>query len=90
MQLADMSFERILLGIEKIYKKKELHELTEADAKDFIRRLELRVKNDINKAEDTSVEDKAAYEEDKQNKVSEAVRDIGNQATDNTNQFTEI
>jgi len=90
MQLADMSFERISLGIEKIYKKKELHELTEADAKDFIRRLELRVKNDITKAEGTGVEDKAANKEDKQNEVSEAVRDIRNQATDNTNQFTEI
>jgi len=90
MQLADMSFERVLLGIEKIYNKKELYELTEANAKDFIRRLELRVKNDITKAESTSVEDKAANQEDKQNEMHEAVRDIRNQALDNTNQFTEI
>ena len=89
MQLADMTLERVLSGIEKIYKKKELHELTEADARDFIRRLELRVKNDITKTENTSMEDKATNQEDKQNNMSEAVRETGNQATDNTNQYAE-
>lgn len=71
MMLGDISYERIQDGIKKIYHKSELHELTLAQATQFIQRLEKKIANELNKGTDTNMEVKPANETTEQGNDTE-------------------
>lgn len=80
MMISDMPYERIQSGIQSIYKKQELHELTEREATNFIGRLEKKIQNEFNKTIDTQVEAETINQSTEKSDNTEEVSTTGSEA----------